>query len=142
MAPTLDDIKRGLADNLANLPGVPSYPYLQYQLDAPATVVGPLINSEPMRRLGRLQPGQERRATWTIPIRLYIGDPTELAAQEELALKVDWNAATSFQQVIESDQSLGGIAESVEVIRVSKETTFDVGQVTFYGIEATVEVVA
>lgn len=145
MAPSEDMLREGLAANLAGLlsdgEAVPAFPYLQYVIDAPATIVGPLTNSEPLKRLGSLS-GHPRKARWTFPIRLLMGDSTELASQPALGVLIDWNDANGFMRTIESDPTLGGIAESVEVIRVSKETTFDVGSVSFYGIEATVEVVA
>lgn len=140
--PNYDDIRQGLKANLDGLAGVTAYAKVQPALDAPATVVGPFRTSEPIPQLGRANPAVARKARWTIPVRVYIGDPTELAAQDDLDVLADWNAVGGVVNVIESDRTLGGIADSVRVLDLSKYATFDVGAATFLGFEVTVEVVA
>jgi hypothetical protein len=140
--PTFAEIREGLAANLATLAGVAAYATVQPELDAPATVVGPFRSSEPRGTLGRRQPGAVIKATWIVPVRVYMGNASEVATQDDLDVLADWNSAGGIVKVIESDPTLGGIADGVRVLELSKYGTFDVGKATFLGFEATVEVLA
>jgi hypothetical protein len=134
--PSFADIRAALASNIAgSLPTFRVYAMIPAAVDAPAIIVGGFRVVEVTRKLNRNKTGK-----WFIPVRVIMGDASEVASQGDLDILADLNGAGGIVAAIESDPTLAGIAEGVMVTELSKYGNVPVGGADFIGFDVTVEV--
>lgn len=154
-------IRQGLADRLATLTGLRAFAYIPDAVPVPAAVVGP-----PEVDFDRtFQRGAD---TLRFPIRVYASRADVRTAQAKLDSFFETGIgeqhlidhagvyivddagdriitdvlASSVKSVLEAEQTLGGAAMVVRVLRASGYGVYDLAGVPVLGAEWTVEVVA
>ena len=133
---TLSQIRADLATRLAAITGLTAYAQIPDMVDEPAAVVG--MPEEVLYDLTF----SNTFATWTIPVRLYVGRADAEAAQDLLNPYLASTGTQSIKRAVE-DRTVA-ITSGWHVVRVAAAREFGVyrvGDVDYLGCEITVEVV-
>lgn len=125
----LTDIREGLAANLSTLPDVQISPHPLSNPTPPAIEISRREPLEYDRAFGR---GLDR---WELTVRALIAFTTDLGAQRKLDELLDPTGLTSVKTLIESDPTLGGVADDLHVPRVGGEQLFERNNTAYIGCE-------
>lgn len=129
-------LREALAANLASIAGLQQSAYVLSAPSLPAVEVvpGPIDYD---RAMGR---GTDE---WAFIVRALVGITTDIGGQKLLGKLRASSGATSVKAALESDKTLGGIAQTLHVPRVSGQLTFGrEGRSSAIGAEWTVQVFA
>lgn len=103
---TLAQIRDGLRENLSSLSGFQISPYVLANPTPPVAWVRP--SSETFVEYHRAMGAAATRNEWHMVIQVYVATATDIGAQKKLDSLID-----SIKGVVESDKTLGGIAQDV-----------------------------
>jgi hypothetical protein len=112
MAATLDQIRQGLANNLASIPDIQVSPFMLAQPTPPGIHVfpGPLTYDQAMSR------GLD---IYNVVAQAYVAFTTDIGSQKLLDRMCEPSGANSVKTQIEKDRTLGGIVGTVQVTGMS-----------------------
>lgn len=129
------DIRDGLAANLATITGLRALSYMPDRVSVPSAIVG---------EVGIVFDGAFARGldTITISIRVYVSKASDRAGQDKLDGYLAGSGATSLKAAIQSDLTLGGACQTLQVSAVSGYGVYEVGGTDYLGAEFTVTVYA
>ena len=134
--PTLEDIREGLAANLAGIPGLQQSGYLLSNPTPPFAEIYPDWIAYDLA-MGR---GLDR---WNLVVRVGVSLVTDVGAQKRLDKFIASAGATSIKAAIESDKTLDGLVDNVRVTRCDAYRVFErQGSSAVLGAEWQVEVLA
>lgn len=135
-APTLQQLRQGLAANLGAITGVQVSPYLLAQPTPPAIELAPdEVEYDTANARGM--------DSWQFIVRAYVGTPTDQGAQVLLDLMLAPSGATSVKAVLEADRTLGGAAQTLRVAQATGYRLYQrAGGPEYLGCEWTVNVYA
>lgn len=134
--PTLAELREGLARNLSTIPGVQVSAYVLANPTPPAIEVapGPVDYDQAMRRGTDL---------WLFNLRAIVGLTTDKGAQMRLDRLIAPSGDESVKAAVESDVTLGGVAQSLHVVRCSGYQVYErQGGAPYLGAEWEVHVYA
>lgn len=134
--PSLEDIRTGLATNLAGVTGLAESPYLLSNPTPPACEIqpGPIEYDQAFRR------GLDR---WTLTVRVFVGPSSDIGAQKRLDTMLAPAGTDSIKAALESDRTLGGMVDDLQVTRCEGYRVFvREGAPSVLGAEWTVVVLA
>lgn len=133
MTASFPELREGLYNNLVSGTDLNAYRITPDVIEPPAVIVGGFISIEygAMRNIDR----------WLIPVRLYMGNPSEPAAQDDLDAYAGSTLGT-IKAAIESDKRLGGVAQTLKVTEASRYGVLAFGGESFLVFQTTVEVLA
>lgn len=130
---TEDQLREGLAANLADVGGLHEHAYVLSNPTLPAAeiVPGPIDYDKAMGR------GTDE---WTFIVRVLVGTVSDVGAQKLLGRMRASSGADSIKAALESDRTLAGAARDLIVRRCSGQQTYGEGRAL--GAEWTVSVFA
>jgi hypothetical protein len=140
---TLTDIREQLAVSLAN--GVANLQASAYLLANPTPPAAEIVPGHDIRHPLTtydltMQRGLDK---WWLTVRIYVGVPTDIAAQKQLDAMLATHGTGSVKAAIEADPTLGGVAQYTRVTEVIGYRMFDrQNQAPLLGAEWLVEVLA
>lgn len=135
MAGLLSEIKRGLAEALANVPGLRVAEQIPEQINPPVAVISRSSVDYTQAMSGGL-------TEWTMEIELIAGRMAEQASQRTIDGWLSWDGAMSVRKAIEADRTLGGNAQSCIVTRADALHSISVGDADYLGVTMTVTIYA
>mgnify|MGYP006908217833 CR=1 FL=1 len=133
---SLTSIRNGLSTNLQNITTLNVFGFVPDSIEPPTAVVGVVENVE---YDSTLQRGADN---YTIPIFLYVSRVDAQDSQETLDGFLASTGTNSIKVQVESDQTLGGSAQSCRVVEADNYGVYNVNNIDYLGVEFTVEVVA
>lgn len=141
-APTLTQLRTGLVANLASLTGITVSPYML------ANPTPPTIHLYPGGPAGDIDydlANARGLDKWPFTVQAFVSVTIDLSAQANLDAFLAPTGATSIKQLLEADQTLGGVAgvQAVNVVTASGYRIFvPEGRPPVLGAEWRVEVLA
>lgn len=129
-------LRDALADAARTGTGVRCYKGNRDQVEPPCFVVGLPQRIEYDMAFAR---GAD---VHTFGVRFVVGRTDEVVAEERLAAALDGEGDSSLKAALESDQSLGGVADTVTVTAAGQLGVYAYGEVDYLGVEFTVDVIA
>jgi hypothetical protein len=121
---TVTEIKQGLADRLATIPGLRSY--AQQPDNANAPFAWPMLES--ITYNGAMGGGL---VVHTFQVSVVVGRVAERTAQNQLDGYLSYEGATSIRAAIEGDKTLGGKVQNLIVESAANITTLDANDTTY-----------
>ena len=133
---SLSSIRSGIATNLGNISSLTVFGFVPDSIEPPTAVVGVVDNIEYDTSMSR---GAD---TYTIPVFLYVSRVDAQDAQDTLDGFLASSGSSSVKTQIESDVTLGGVANSARVIEADNYGVYTINNIDYLGCEFTVEVIA
>tara|TARA_R100000781_G_scaffold26852_4_gene19949 strand:- start:2813 stop:3220 length:408 start_codon:yes stop_codon:yes gene_type:complete len=133
---SLTNIRNGIGTNLENISSLMVFKYVPDSVEPPTAVVGVVESVEYDTSMAR---GAD---TYTIPIFLYVSRVDAQDSQETLDSYLASSGSSSIKAQIESDQTLGGSAQSCRVVDADNYGVYTVNNIDYLGVEFGVEVIA
>lgn len=133
---SISAIRDGIQVRLATIAGLRAFDLVKDQIPVPCAMVSFPERIEYDTTYGA------GRVTLTIPVRVYASRASERAGQDRLDGYLASSGASSVKAAIESDRTLGGACESVQVPIMREYGTYTFNAVEYLGFEVEVEVVA
>ncbi len=133
---SLSSIRSGIATNLGNISSLTVFGFVPDSIEPPTAVVGVVDNIEYDTSMSR---GAD---TYTIPVFLYVSRVDAQDAQDTLDAFLASSGSSSVKTQIESDVTLGGVANSARVIEADNYGVYTINNIDYLGCEFTVEVIA
>lgn len=133
---SLSSIRSGIATNLGNISSLTVFGFVPDSIEPPTAVVGVIDNIEYDTSMSR---GAD---TYTIPVFLYVSRVDAQDAQDTLDAFLASSGSSSVKTQIESDVTLGGVANSARVIEADNYGVYTINNIDYLGCEFTVEVIA
>ncbi len=116
MSATLAQIRAGLATALEDALPTTGGQASAYMLDNPSPPTLQVMGPEEVQYDQAMARGLDE---WTLVVQAFSGSPSDRAAQELLDGWYVPNGSTSVKSAIETDRTLGGIIEDLQVVRAS-----------------------
>ena len=133
---SLSSIRSGIATNLGNISTLTVFGFVPDSIEPPTAVVGVVDNIEYDTSMSR---GAD---TYTIPVFLYVSRVDAQDAQDTLDAFLASSGSSSVKTQIESDSTLGGVANSARVVEADNYGVYSINNIDYLGCEFTVEVIA
>ena len=133
---SLSSIRSGIATNLGNISSLTVFGFVPDSIEPPTAVVGVVDNIEYDTSMSR---GAD---TYTIPVFLYVSRVDAQDAQDTLDGFLASSGSSSVKTQIESDVTLGGVANSARVVEADNYGVYTINNIDYLGCEFTVEVIA
>ena len=133
---SLSSIRSGIATNLGNISSLTVFGFVPDSIEPPTAVVGVVDNIEYDTSMSR---GAD---TYTIPVFLYVSRVDAQDAQDTLDAFLASSGSSSVKTQIESDSTLGGVANSARVVEADNYVVYSINNIDYLGCEFTVEVIA
>ena len=133
---SLSSIRSGIATNLGNISSLTVFGFVPDSIEPPTAVVGVVDNIEYDTSMSR---GAD---TYTIPVFLYVSRVDAQDAQDTLDAFLASSGSSSVKTQIESDVTLGGVANSARVVEADNYGVYSINNIDYLGCEFTVEVIA
>ena len=130
---SLSSIRSGIATNLGNISTLTVFGFVPDSIEPPTAVVGVVDNIEYDTAMAR---GAD---TYSIPVFLYV---SRVDAQDTLDAFLASSGSSSVKTQIESDVTLGGVANSARVVEADNYGVYTINNIDYLGCEFTVEVIA
>lgn len=135
MAGLLSDIKKGLSDALANVPGLRVAEQIPEQINPPVAVISRSAVDYTQAMSGGL-------TEWTMQVELIAGRMAEQHSQRVIDGWLSWDGQTSVRKAIEADRTLGGNAETCIVTGAQTLHSLSVGDAEYLGVTMNVTIYA
>lgn len=132
---SLSTIRDGLKTRLATIAGLEVYDVVPDQANVPCAMVGP---PERITFDSVMQRGADE---YLIPIRILVNRSDLGSAQDALDGYLAGAGATSVKAAIEGDVTLGGAVDTTRVKEARNYGAFEVGEITYLGVEFLTEVI-
>ena len=133
---SLSSIRSGIATNLGNISSLTVFGFVPDSIEPPTAVVGVVDNIEYDTSMAR---GAD---TYKIPVFLYVSRVDAQDAQDTLDSYLASSGSSSVKTQIESDSTLGGVANSARVVEADNYGVYSINNIDYLGCEFTVEVIA
>jgi hypothetical protein len=133
---SLSSIRSGIATNLGNISSLTVFGFVPDSIEPPTAVVGVVDNIEYDTSMSR---GAD---TYSIPVFLYVSRVDAQDAQDTLDAFLASSGSSSVKTQIESDVTLGGVANSARVVEADNYGVYSINNIDYLGCEFTVEVIA
>ena len=133
---SLSSIRSGIATNLGNISSLTVFGFVPDSIEPPTAVVGVVDNIEYDTSMAR---GAD---TYSIPVFLYVSRVDAQDAQDTLDGFLASSGSSSVKTQIESDETLGGVANSARVVEADNYGVYSINNIDYLGCEFTVEVIA
>ena len=133
---SLSSIRSGIATNLENISSLTVFGFVPDSIEPPTAVVGVVDNIEYDTSMSR---GAD---TYSIPVFLYVSRVDAQDAQDTLDGFLASSGSSSVKTQIESDVTLGGVANSARVVEADNYGVYSINNIDYLGCEFTVEVIA
>ena len=133
---SLSSIRSGIATNLVNISTLTVFGFVPDSIEPPTAVVGVVDSIEYDTSIAR---GAD---TYTIPVFLYVSRVDAQDAQATLDAFLASSGSSSVKTQIESDVTLGGVANSARVVEADNYGVYSINNIDYLGCEFTVEVIA
>ena len=133
---SLSSIRSGIATNLGNISSLTVFGFVPDSIEPPTAVVGVVDNIEYDTSMSR---GAD---TYSIPVFLYVSRVDAKDAQDTLDAFLASSGSSSVKTQIESDVTLGGVANSARVVEADNYGVYTINNIDYLGCEFTVEVIA
>lgn len=133
---SLTSIRQGIGTALANISALIVFNFVPDSIEPPTAVVGVVDNVE---YDSTMQRGADK---YEIPIFLYVSRVDAQDSQETLDSFLASTGSNSVKVAVESDITLGGVAQSVRVIEADNYGVYTINNLDYLGVEFTVEVIA
>ena len=133
---SLSSIRSGIATNLGNISSLTVFGFVPDSIEPPTAVVGVVDNIEYDTSMSR---GAD---TYSIPVFLYVSRVDAQDAQDTLDGFLASSGSSSVKTQIESDVTLGGVANSARVVEADNYGVYSINNIDYLGCEFTVEVIA
>ena len=133
---SLSSIRSGIATNLGNISTLTVFGFVPDSIEPPTAVVGVVDNIEYDTSMSR---GAD---TYSIPVFLYVSRVDAQDAQDTLDAFLASSGSSSVKTQIESDVTLGGVANSARVVEADNYGVYSINNIDYLGCEFTVEVIA
>lgn len=133
---SLSSIRSGIATNLGNISSLTVFGFVPDSIEPPTAVVGVVDNIEYDTSMSR---GAD---TYSIPVFLYVSRVDAQDAQDTLDAFLASSGSSSVKTQIESDVTLGGVANSARVVEADNYGVYTINNIDYLGCEFTVEVIA
>ena len=133
---SLTSIRSGLGTRLETISSLLVYDYVPDSIEPPCAIVGTLSSLEYDNTFSR---GSD---TYTIQIQLYVSRVDAQDSQETLDGYLASSGASSVKAKVESDVTLGGVAQSTRVVEADNYGVYTINNIDYLGVEFTVEVIA
>ena len=133
---SLSSIRSGIATNLGNISSLTVFGFVPDSIEPPTAVVGVVDNIEYDTSMAR---GAD---TYTIPVFLYVSRVDAQDAQDTLDAFLASSGSSSVKTQIESDVTLGGVANCARVVEADNYGVYTINNIDYLGCEFTVEVIA
>tara|TARA_A100001201_G_scaffold92553_1_gene80600 strand:+ start:1316 stop:1723 length:408 start_codon:yes stop_codon:yes gene_type:complete len=133
---SLSSIRSGIATNLGNISSLTVFGFVPDSIEPPTAVVGVVDNIEYDTSMSR---GAD---TYSIPVFLYVSRVDAQDAQDTLDGFLASSGSSSVKTQIESDVTLGGVANSARVVEADNYGVYTINNIDYLGCEFTVEVIA
>ena len=133
---SLSSIRSGIATNLGNISSLTVFGFVPDSIEPPTAVVGVVDNIEYDTSMSR---GAD---TYSIPVFLYVSRVDAQDAQDTLEGFLASSGSSSVKTQIESDVTLGGVANSARVVEADNYGVYTINNIDYLGCEFTVEVIA
>ena len=133
---SLSSIRSGVATNLGNISTLTVFGFVPDSIEPPTAVVGVVDSIEYDTSMAR---GAD---TYTIPVFLYVSRVDAQDAQDTLDGFLASSGSSSVKTQIESDVTLGGVANSARVVEADNYGVYSINNIDYLGCEFTVEVIA
>jgi len=133
---SLSSIRSGIATNLGNISTLTVFGFVPDSIEPPTAVVGVVDSIEYDTSMAR---GAD---TYTIPVFLYVSRVDAQDAQDTLDGFLASSGSSSVKTQIESDVTLGGVANSARVVEADNYGVYSINNIDYLGCEFTVEVIA
>ena len=129
-------IESGIATNLGDISSLTVFGYVPDSIEPPTAVVGVVDNIEYDSTMAR---GAD---TYNIPVFLYVSRVDAQDAQDTLDAYLASSGASSVKAKVESDITLGGVAQSVRVVEADNYGVYTINNIDYLGVEFMIEVIA
>lgn len=133
---SVSNLRAGLMGRLATITGLRTHSTIPDQVNPPCAVVGFPESVEFDTTFAR---GADR---FVFPIRVLAGKVSERSAQDRLDTYVAGSGTGSIKAAIEDEPTLGEVAHTSRVQSASGYGVYEVGGVSYLGVEFRVEVYA
>lgn len=133
---SLTSIRNGIGANLESISSLMIYKYVPDSVEPPTAIIGVVESIEYDTTIAR---GAD---TYTIPIFLYVSRVDAQDSQETLDSYLASSGSSSIKAQVESDQTLGGAAQSCRVVEADNYGVYTVNNIDYLGVEFGVEVIA
>jgi len=130
MAGTLSNIRQGLAQQLALIPGLRVSEQLPEQINPPVAIITRASVNYQKAMVGGL-------TEWSMEIQLVAGRMAEQASQRQIDAWLSWDGEQSIRRAVEADPTLGGNVETRVVTRANALSSLQIGDADY--ITVTVE---
>jgi len=124
MAGTLSQIRRGLAQQIALVPGLRVSEQLPEQINPPVAIITRASVDYQKAMAGGL-------TEWGMEVRLISGRMAEQSAQRQIDAWLSWDGEQSLRRAIEADPTLGGAAETCVVTRCDALSSMQIGDADY-----------
>jgi hypothetical protein len=140
----LTDITAGLKVRIQTIDELAAFVYdkLPDRVQFPAVVIMPAPGMGSIRynqSLGAHSLGTPG-ITWTFHVRIFVSDTISAEAYDRIASYVEPDGPTSVKWAIEDDPDLDGVCDDLNVPEGGNIGMFDIGGVSYLGVEFLVEV--
>lgn len=133
---SLTNIRNGIGTALESISSLMVYKYVPDSIEPPTAIVGIVDNVNYDLTEAR---GADR---YEIPVFLYVSRVDAQDSQETLDSYLASSGSSSIKTQIESDITLGGVAQSVRVVEADNYGVYSINNIDYLGVEFTVEVIA
>ena len=133
---SLTDIRNAIKTNLANITSLTVFGFVPDSIQPPTAIVGVVESVNYDLTESR---GADR---YEIPVFLYVSRVDAQDSQETLDGFLASSGSSSVKTQIESDITLGGVAQSVRVVEADNYGVYTINNIDYLGVEFTVEVIA
>ena len=133
---SLSSISSGIATNLGNISSLTVFGFVPDSIEPPTAVVGVVDNIEYDTSMSR---GAD---TYSIPVFLYVSRVDAQDAQDTLDAFLASSGSSSVKTQIESDVTLGGVANSARVVEADNYGVYTINNIDYLGVEFMIEVIA
>ena len=135
MSYSVTDIKQGIANALATIPGLRAYAQQPDNINAP--FAWPMLDS--ITYNGAMRGGL---VTHTFTVSVCVGRVAERTAQTALDGYLSYEGSASVRAALESDRTLGGVVQNLLVESASNIATMDGNDATYLMVDFRVVVYA
>ena len=135
MSATVTEIKQGIANALATIPGLRSYSVQPDNLNPP--FAWPMLDTVTYN--GAMRGGL---ITHVYTVTVVVGRAAERTAQNALDGYVSYDSATSIRAALEADRSLGGVVQNLLVESANNISTTEGNDTTYLMVDFRVVVYA
>ena len=135
MAGSLSDIKKGLAEALANVPGLRVAEQIPEQINPPVAVISRSAVDYTQAMSGGL-------TEWTMEIELIAERMAEQHSQRTIDGWLSWDGPSSVRKAIEADRTLSGNVQTCIVTGAQTLHSLSVGDADYLGVTMSVTIYA